>query len=192
LTSTAVLTSHRNLVAQIVLYGQRGREHLQTLKARGQTPDYKTLACLPTAHIAGLVSYFCYGPFLGGRVYWMPNFDFPNFLAYHRKYRLTWLFSVPPIYLLIAKSPSVTDHFDSIEVAVSAAAPLGRDLQYLASTKLGKGKVLISQVWGLSETTGAVTALPWHERDETGSVSSLLPSLSLRSVNQIFIARFAF
>jgi 4-coumarate--CoA ligase len=169
------------LVAQTVLYGHRGREYLQALEARGRNPEYKTLASLPTAHIAGLVSYFCYGLFIGGRVYWMPKFDSADFLAYHRKYRLTWLFSVPPIYLLIAKSPIVTDHFDSIEVAVSAAAPLGRDLQYLASAKLGKGKVLISQVWGLSETTGAVTALPWNERDETGSVSRLLPGLSLRS-----------
>ena len=115
-------------------------------------------------------------------MYWMPKFDFADFLAYHRKFRLTWLFSVPPIYLLIAKSSAVTDHFDSIAVAVSAAAPLGRDLQFLASKKLGKGKILISQVWGLSETTGAVTALPWHERDESGSVSRLLPGMSLRSV----------
>lgn len=110
----------------------------------------------------------------------MPRFSFPEFLKYHRQYRLTWLFSVPPIYLLIAKSSLVTDHFDSVEVAVSAAAPLGRDVQYLASSKLGRGKILINQVWGLSETTGAVTALPWHERDDTGSVSRLLPGMSLR------------
>jgi 4-coumarate--CoA ligase len=177
---TAVLTSHRNLVAQIVLYGRRGQEYLDALEARGRKAQYKTLASLPTAHIAGLVSFFCYAPFVAGHVYWMPKFDFPEFLTYHRKFRLTWLFAVPPIYLLIAKSASVTDHFDSLEVAVSAAAPLGRDLQCLASSKLGKGKIQISQVWGLSETTGAVTALPWHERDDTGSVSRLLPGLSLR------------
>ena len=112
----------------------------------------------------------------------MPKFDFADFLAYNRKYRLTFLFSVPPIYLLIAKSLAVTDHFDSLEVAVSAAAPLGRDLQFLASKKLGKGKILISQVWGLSEATGAVTAPQWHERDESGSVSRLMPGMSLRSV----------
>ena len=176
----AVLTSHRNMVAQTFLYGQRGREYLDALEAQGRKVQYKALASLPTAHIAGLVSFFCYAAFIAGHVYWMPKFDFPDFLAYHRKFRLTWLFSVPPIYLLIAKSPSVADHFDSVEVAVSAAAPLGRDLQYLASSKLGKGKTLISQVWGLSETTGAVTALPWHERDDTGSVSRLLPGLSLR------------
>jgi 4-coumarate--CoA ligase len=168
------------MVAQTFLYGQRGREYLDAAEARGRKVQYKTLASLPTAHIAGLVSFFCYAPFIAGHVYWMPKFDFLDFLAYHRKFRLTWLFSVPPIYLLIAKSPNVTDHFDSVEVAVSAAAPLGRDLQYLASSKLGKGKILISQVWGLSETTGAVTALPWHERDDTGSVSRLLPGLSLR------------
>ena len=144
--------------------------------------EYKTIVNLPTAHIAGLASYFLYPPFIGGLVYWMPKFDFADFLAYNRKYRLTFLFSVPPIYLLIAKSSAVTDHFDSLEVAVSAAAPLGRDLQFLASKKLGKGKILISQVWGLSESTGAVTAPQWHERDESGSVSRLMPGMSLRSV----------
>jgi long-subunit acyl-CoA synthetase (AMP-forming) len=68
-------------------------------------------------------------------------------------------------------------------MAVSGAAPLGKELQHAASSKLGKGKTFISQTWGLSETTGSSTIMPWGERDETGSVSPLLPNMSLRLVD---------
>jgi 4-coumarate--CoA ligase len=110
----------------------------------------------------------------------MPKFDFVKFLEYNKKFRITLFFTVPPIYLLIAKMPNVTDQFDSLEVAISGAAPLGKELQHAASAKLGKGKTFISQTWGLSETTGSVTAMPWSERDDTGSVSQLLPNMSVR------------
>ena len=76
--------------------------------------------------------------------------------------------------------PIVTDQFDNLEVAISGAAPLGKELQYAASAKLGKGKTFISQTWGLSETTGSVTAMPFGENDDTGSVSKLLPNSSIR------------
>jgi len=34
----------------------------------------------------------------------------------------------------------------------------------------------------LSETTGSVTAMPWGQNDATGSVSPVLPNMSLRFV----------
>ena len=89
----------------------------------------------------------------------MPKFDFLKFLEYNKKYRITFFFTVPPIYLLIAKMPIVKDHFDSLEIAISGAAPLGKELQIAASAKLGKGRAFISQTWGLSETTGSVCLL---------------------------------
>lgn len=124
---------------------------------------------------------------MGGPVYWMPKFDFQKFLAYNKRYQITFFFSVPPIYLLIAKSPAVTDQFENLEIAVSGAAPLGKELQLAASQKLGKGKTFISQTWGLSETTGSVTAMPWGRNDDTGSVSPVLPNMQLRLVSSITV-----
>jgi 4-coumarate--CoA ligase len=115
-----------------------------------------------------------------GPVYWMPKFDFALFLAYNKKYRITSFFTVPPIYLLIAKSPAVTDQFATLEHVISGAAPLGAELQAQASRKLG---CIISQTWGLSETTGSVTAAPWDYHDETGSVSPLLANVRMRIVD---------
>jgi 4-coumarate--CoA ligase len=120
---------------------------------------------------------------MGGSVYWMPRFDFGDFLAYNEKYKITFFFTVPPIYLLIAKSPAVTTQFATLEHAVSGAAPLGASLQAAASAKLGGADCHISQTWGLSETTGSVTLLPMDAHDTTGSVSALLPNMRARLVD---------
>lgn len=66
--------------------------------------------------------------------------------------------------------PQVTDQFDTLEHAISGAAPLGKELQHSASLKLGRGKTFISQTWGLSETTGSATIMP------VGSTSVYIPS----------------
>ncbi|KAE9369588.1 acetyl-CoA synthetase-like protein [Stipitochalara longipes BDJ] len=173
--------SHTNIVAQSYI---PTRMYKEGRAARNEPPfEYRTLAHLPAAHIAGVMCYLV-NPFsFGGTVYWMPRFDFLQFLEYNKKFRITFFFTVPPIWLLIAKMPNVTDQFDNLEMAISGAAPLGKDLQHAASSKLGKGKTFISQTWGLSETTGSSTVMPWGERDETGSVSPLMPNMSLRLVD---------
>ena len=84
----------------------------------------------------------------------MPKFDWPKFLEFNKKYQITYFFTVPPIYLLIAKSPLVTDQFDSLKVAISGAAPLGAKLQSEASCKLGKGNTYISQTWYVEASNG--------------------------------------
>lgn len=110
----------------------------------------------------------------------MPKFDFVKFLEYNKKHQVTLFFTVPPIYLLIAKSPLVTDQFETLVHAISGAAPMGAELSAMAEKKLG---CHISQTWGLSETTGSVTAMPWDQHDDTGSVSPLLPNARMRIVD---------
>lgn len=141
------------------------------------------LGHLPTAHMAGIQGYMINPFYMGGPVYWMPRFDFTQFLEYHAKYRLTYLFTVPPIYLLIAKSTIVTDQFKTIENATSGAAPMGKNLQHAASAKLGGPDCFINQSWGLSETTGSATIMPMDMQDDTGSVSALLPNMLARIVD---------
>ncbi|KAH8661429.1 hypothetical protein BGZ60DRAFT_413175 [Tricladium varicosporioides] len=176
--------SHTNIVAECFIPSSMARERIAGRAERGEAPwEYRTLAHLPAAHIAGVQGYFINPFYMGGCTYWMPKFDFPLFLHYNRLHRITTFFTVPPIYLLIAKSPSVADHFDTLEIAISGAAPLGKELQHAASAKLGKGKTFIAQTWGLSETTGSVTVMPWGQHDDTGSISPVMPNMSLRLVD---------
>ncbi|EXJ66130.1 uncharacterized protein A1O5_10745 [Cladophialophora psammophila CBS 110553] len=174
--------SHTNLVSEGLIPQYMIREYFA--KQRRLNPsfnfEYRTLAHLPAAHIAGCQGYYVNPAIAGGPVYWMPKFDFPKFLDYNKKFRITHFFSVPPIYLLIAKSPLVTDQFKTLVHAVGGAAPMGAELQAMAEKKLG---CQISQTWGLSETTGSVTAMPWDQDDKTGSVSPLLSNVRMRIVD---------
>jgi acyl-CoA synthetase (AMP-forming)/AMP-acid ligase II len=117
--------------------------------AAGERPfEYRTLAHLPVAHIAGLQGYLINLFYAGGLVYWMPKFDFQLFLEYHKKYKITVLFSVPAIYLLIAKSPLVTDQLNALKLGQSGAAPLDVEVQRAASAKFGRGQTFLGQTWG--------------------------------------------
>ncbi|KAK4197676.1 hypothetical protein QBC40DRAFT_350852 [Triangularia verruculosa] len=183
----ACLLSHTNIVAEAALVLDPNRDYYTKL---GLPHVYRTVAHLPAAHIAGIQGYFVNPFYLGGAVYWMRVFDFPLFLQYTAKYKVTQFFSVPPVFLLIAKSPLVTDQFATVEHAVSGAAPMGKELQRAAKAKLGGGRLKkprLMQTWGLSETTGSVTILPFgseFEDDESGSVSALVAGIEARIVGE--------
>ena len=176
---SGVKLSHRNLVSQAVI----PNDMIKAWAAESR-PEfrYRTLAHLPMAHIAGIQCYLFNPTYMGGTVYWMPRFDFEQFLHYNAKYRITLFFTVPPIYLLIAKSTAVKSQFKTLELAISGAAPLGKNLQHAASRKLGPN-CFISQTWGLTETTGSATFMPPNMNDDTGSVSPLLPGALARIID---------
>jgi 4-coumarate--CoA ligase len=70
-----------------------------------------------------------------------------------KQLQITGFYTVPSIFLRIAKSQDVTDQFDTVETAITGAAPMDAELQQAANARLGKGKTRISQTWGLSEMT---------------------------------------
>ena len=175
--------SHTNMVAAAVLANYPGRMHWRRVDP-GRTKTHRTLAHLPAAHIAGVQGYLVNPIYTGTTVYWMPRFDFAKFLEYNKKLQITAFFSVPPIYLLIAKSDAVTDQFSALDNVVAGAAPLGKETQIEAVGKLGKdASVSLGQTWGLSETTGSFTMVPREVQDTTGSIGVLIPECEARIVD---------
>ncbi|KAJ6586948.1 hypothetical protein DFH09DRAFT_1142057 [Mycena vulgaris] len=172
-----VKISHTNMVSAAFMTGQNLREHWRNT---GKW-DYRTLAHLPTAHVAGVQGYFVIPFYHGGCCFWMPSFNFANFLAFNRKLAITTFFSVPPIFLLVTKSPLVKDHFRALKSASAGAAPLGKELQLGASQKLG---ISLAQTWGLSETTGSVSGCEVNVEDLSGSVGPLLPHVLVRIIDE--------
>lgn len=174
--------SNLNLVSEGVIFLFQFEEYIARRKARASSYNftYRTIAHLPAAHIAGCQGYFVNPMLTGGTTYWITKFSFPKFLEYNKKHCISTFFTVPPIYLMIAKSPLVTDQLKTVKHCVTGAAPMGPELMALASKKLGCN---ITQTWGLTETTGSMTAMPWDQYDETGSVSPLLPNCRMRIVD---------
>jgi 4-coumarate--CoA ligase len=174
-----VRLSHRNLVAEAIITIEPNKEY----HARARTGFvYRTLAHLPAAHIAGIQGYLVNPQYYGGTVYWMRRFDIEKFLEYNEKYKITSLFSVPPVFMAIARHPAVKDQFESLDWAVCGAAPLSKELQAAVKRKLRK--TVVSQTWGLSETTGSMTVCPRDQApDVEGSVSMLVPNGEARIVD---------
>jgi long-subunit acyl-CoA synthetase (AMP-forming) len=155
---------------------------LEAWQRLGNSFPKSTLAHLPAAHIAGVQSYLINSVYQGSVIYWMPSFNFDDFIRHFAELKVTFFFSVPPIFTAIAKHPAVKDQFKSVEYATAGAAPMSYDLQESASKRL---KGVIYQVWGLSETSGAVTYTPPDRTDSMGSLSPLLPTISLRYASVI-------
>ncbi|KAL4866096.1 hypothetical protein BDV12DRAFT_187706 [Aspergillus spectabilis] len=174
-----VMLSHMNLVSE-ALFAQLILRDSKKGKPEFDAP-YRTVGHLPTAHIAGCLGYFITPALAGGTVYWMPRFNIDNFIAYCKKYQVTFLSTAPPVYHAIVQNPRVTDQFETLIRAESGAAPLSIELQEQAEKKLG---CTISQRWGMTESTGSVTTMPWGQSDNTGSISPLLPNTRLRLVDE--------
>lgn len=119
-----VRISNWNLVAACVC-GMHLATNLRTRLKRESKPfEFSMIAHLPTAHIGGITWSSLCPTYLGGTAYWIKSYEFDSFIEYHRRYRLTALWTVPPIWLAIARSSMVTDHFDSVQIACSGAAPM--------------------------------------------------------------------
>ncbi|KAK6077876.1 acyl-coenzyme A synthetase [Seiridium cupressi] len=184
-----VRLSHLNLVAETFICSLSGRAWAQKQMDEGTfvPVEYRSLAHLPTSHIAGVFGYFIAAEYSGGQVYWMKRYSWPDLLKYAGQHKITVFYTVPSIYLRISKSPDVTDQFSHLIGAVTGAAPMDDKLQQSANRRLGEGKhQMLGQTWGLSETTGAVTAVLADESDDTGSIGSTLPGIELRLVDEDF------
>lgn len=117
--------------------------------------------------------------FEGGLVYWMPSFSFDRFVEHCGTLRIDNFFTVPPVFMAIAKHPAVRDQFRLVRQATSGAAPLTGDIQELATTRMGSG-YKIRQTWGMSETTGAATYCPLEDEVKMGCLGRLFPNVQLR------------
>ncbi|KAL6887976.1 hypothetical protein GGI43DRAFT_425882 [Trichoderma evansii] len=182
-----VLISHQNMVSECYIPATMSREAWARLD---HTFHRSTLGHLPAAHIAGILSYFIKCFYDGGVVYWMSRFNIDDFIRHTAELKVTYFFTVPPVYMAIVKDPAVTDQFKSVEYGVAGAAPMSYDLQESANKKL-KGE--IHQVWGMSETTGAVTHTPPDRHDTVGTLSPLMPNALMRqgNIDQGFHRNFA-
>ncbi|HWU22491.1 MAG TPA: AMP-binding protein [Nocardioides sp.] len=170
-TPKGVVLTHRSVVANL---GQ-----MQAYLTH--TPEDVLLAVLPFSHIYGMQVLMNLGLASGATVVTMPRFELGAYLAALSSYRVTRAYVAPPIVVALAKSPLV-DEFDlsSLQVVLSAAAPLDGAIARLASTRLG---VPVTQGCGMTELSGASHLVPFGECGKPGSIGRLVPGTEARLVD---------
>lgn len=167
-----VMLTHRNLVAQLVLFDAGARLR----------PGMTTLAMLPYFHIYGLSLIMLVSLRRGGTQVVMSRFELEPFLDALARHRVQWAPLVPPIMLALAKHPAVSD-FDlsGLEVITSGAAPLGAEVERAVQERLG---CRVVQGYGMTELAGASHVIPSDPAfGRTGSCGLTLPNCEVRIVD---------
>lgn len=169
-----VMLTHRNLVANL----------MQSSVVFPIREDDRACAFLPFFHIYGMNVIM--NPYLwsGATLVTMPRFEPEPFLQAVQDHRVTRLFLVPPVVLLLAKNPLVGKYdLSTVERALSGAAPLDAETARLCQTRL---RTRVSQGYGLTETSPVTHGVPFDAAEyEIGSIGPLVPSTECKVVDVV-------
>jgi acyl-CoA synthetase (AMP-forming)/AMP-acid ligase II len=170
--SKGVMLTHRNLVANLVQAGA----------AIQITEREKVMAFLPFFHIYGMTVIMNATLYHGATLVSMQRFDLEPCLQAVQEHKVTRFFLVPPIVVLLSKSP-IVDKYDlsSVKIAFSGAAPLDADTARAVSQRIG---CRLSQGYGLTETSPVSHCVPDSVAEVVpGSVGMIVPNTECKIVD---------
>jgi acyl-CoA synthetase (AMP-forming)/AMP-acid ligase II len=120
-------------------------------------PGVPNLVCLPMFHIGG-AGWGIAGLFAGATNHVVREFVPAVILEIIQRERLQVMLLVPAMILFLVQAPQIREtDLSSLRLIVYGAAPIPADLLKQA---MGIFKCGFQQVYGLTETTGAITLLP--------------------------------
>jgi len=143
-----VMLTHYNLVA-----------NMRQMEGLDYFTENDTLICvLPLFHIYGLVVVLNMGLSQGSTIVTVPRFELELFLKLVQDHGVTLAHLVPPIVLLLSKSP-IVDNYDlsKLQTIFSGAAPLGEHLTRACMDRLGCD---VRQGYGMTETSPVTHSSP--------------------------------
>jgi acyl-CoA synthetase (AMP-forming)/AMP-acid ligase II len=175
----AVCISHYNLVANSAQVIHSEYESC----AEAKTAASETwLAFLPLYHAYSQLLTIIIACKLQVLVYMMPKFSFEGFLESIQRFKITTVHLVPPVLVMMAKRPETAKYdLGTIRHLLSGAAPLSRVLQNEVMNRFG---VVVSQAFGMTETTCAAFMNAGGTKDMTGSIGHLLPNMEARLIDE--------
>lgn len=152
--------------------------------SRDRTPwEPRNLFPLPMFHVATVPAVHV-SPFRSGYKCWiMRRFELEDFLAAVERHQITDLGMVPPLVIAIIMSPlSKKYSLKSIRRVGAGAAPLDAASQKKFQSLCAPGATF-TQVWGMTETTSAISLFYWPDEDDTGSVGNrFIPNTDVKCV----------
>jgi acyl-CoA synthetase (AMP-forming)/AMP-acid ligase II len=157
--------SHRNLKASMV--------DATPLAIAYRGPPDVMLNALPTYHIAG-VGVALLTASKGGMSVLYPDFDPAKVVAAIAEHRITHSFLVPAMIQFMLQVPGADKaDYSSLQCISYGASPISEKVLIEAMRTF---RCQFVQVYGLTETTGAITYLPPEDHDPEGPKKDLLRS----------------
>lgn len=168
-----VMITHFNIVANL-------QQTAVQFSGKGEPDMSKALGLLPLFHIYALTCVFLYNIYRSHEVIILPKFDMPTLLKTIEKYKLTFLYLVPPIVIALINM-DITKNYDlsSVQLVLSGAAPLTSETALELQRKFPTWH--IRQGYGMTESSPLATTT--KAMDEIpGSIGNLLPGMQAKII----------
>lgn len=169
-----VCLSHQNIVTNLW--------QLDDIEGKVFPSEHKLISPLPFFHIYAYTVSMLYPAWRGQTVITnSEQFDFLAFLEAVQEHKPERAHLVPPILLALAKHPLVEKYdLSSFHTIISAAAPLGDEIEVAAKERLG---CHVKQGWGMSELS-PLGLLNADSNTKLGSVGQLVSSTQAKIIDE--------
>jgi long-chain acyl-CoA synthetase len=132
-----------------------------------------SLVAMPLFHIGGS-GWALSAMSRGGRSIILRDVDPDLLLRLIATEHITEMFLVPAVLMVLLATPSlIQTDLSSVRLIFYGASPISEDVLVKCMTAFGCG---FCQVYGMTETTGAITSLPFEDHDPDGPRRGLLRS----------------
>ncbi|KAL4235621.1 hypothetical protein ACF0H5_004016 [Mactra antiquata] len=166
----AVQISHYNMVSNTI----------QQRSAKITDASDNFVVFLPLFHAYGLYIITVTVHSIGGKIVLMSKFQPDMYLDLIQKHKPRFLHVVPPIMVMFAKYPKVSEYdLSSVQTIVCGAAPLSKEIESAVKAKLNISNIF--QGYGMTEV--GVTHLCSNEDFRYKSVGRLLPLVEMKIMN---------
>ena len=136
-------------------------------------PDTVSMVAMPLFHIGGS-GWALAGMSRGGHSVIVRDIDPAAVLGLIARHHITETFVVPAVLMFMLATPELTTtDVSSLRTVFYGASPISEDVLVRSMKALG---CEFAQVYGLTETTGAITSLLPEDHDPDGARSRLLQS----------------
>ncbi len=171
-----VMLTHFNLTSNVKQFLEHGEE------AKAFREEDVILVHLPLFHIYGMNVLMNGAVAIGATQVMMSRFDLKQFLTLLTQHRVSVLFTVPPVGLVLTQAPDVSKYdLTALRMVFFGAAPLSASLQQKLKDIL---KVPIIQGYGLTETSPyANSDFAEPELTRLGSVGPAAPDTEEKVVD---------
>ena len=140
-----------------------------------------SLVAMPLFHIGGSGWALC-SLSRGGSAVLLREVDPVELLRLIEVHRITEMFVVPAVLMMLLATPGIEDRdLSSLRTTFYGASPIAEDV-LVRCMKVFRGK--FTQVYGMTETTGAITSLAPEDHDPDGPRRHLLRSAG-RPLNHV-------
>jgi long-chain acyl-CoA synthetase len=137
------------------------------------TDDTVSLVAMPLFHIGGSGWALC-AMSRGGRSIILRDVDPTVLLELIAAEHITEMFVVPAVLMLLLATPALQEtDLSSLRLIFYGASPISEDVLVKCMSAFG---CAFCQVYGMTETTGAITALSFEDHDPDGPRRGLLRS----------------